>query len=766
MSSFVAWARGLFRPRSREDRLEWIALGLALVCFLCGVAALVAGYRTLATAAESAWPAWRPQLAWAVGLLLASLVLLVLLLALAPVASPRLLGPVLFYDLIRSSRRARYPLIRGLYALTLLALLCMLFWVRTYNAQEGLTVSAREAADFASSFFATFMIVQLVVVTVVTPAYIAGAIAEEKERKTLEFLLATDLRGREIVFSKLVARLINLVLLVLTGLPVLAALQFLGGVDPGLVLAGFAATGLTVASLAGLSIANSAACRRARDAIVLTYLMAGAYLLISGLSWLLLEPRGWEDFPADLWPATPVKLRDVIETFNAGNIIAVLVLMESKVQAGTPFAEVLLTSLRNYALFHGFMALAGPLWAMARLRAVALQEASSGTVKAPPAPRNGPRSQAQAPSGRRITGPAMVWKEVVAESGQRLNLVGRLLVALLVPLSFLPALLVILWRLDAEAIVILLIFFAIVATPAVFLLAVLLGHRPRRGLLGPALLMGALVVAAVVLRGLGEGLFPVGSHSWREFREDLNIIQVRITGTAVSCLLLLAVAVRAAGSVTGERDRQTLDGLLTTPLDSDTILFSKWLGAIVSVRRGWLWLGAIWGLGVATGALHVLALPLLVVTWFVYAGFLAALGLWFSVASRSTLRATIATLVSAVGAGVGHWLLDMCCVPLVLLGPGQGGLADVLEWLAKFQVGLTPPLAHGYLLSFTENEFEGNAYRPQEGWEMVAFAILGAVVWSGLAAVLWAGTSARFRELSNRGPHERPRLRAQPDPAK
>ena len=33
-----------------------------------------------------------------------------------------------------------------------------------------------------------------------TPAYVAGAISEEKDRKTLEFLLATDLRNREIGF--------------------------------------------------------------------------------------------------------------------------------------------------------------------------------------------------------------------------------------------------------------------------------------------------------------------------------------------------------------------------------------------------------------------------------------------------------------------------------------------------------------------------------------------------------------------------------------
>src|SRR5207248_700973 len=142
---------------------------------------------------------------------------------------------------------------------------------------------------------------------------------------------------------------------------------------------------------------------------------------------------------------------------------------------------------------------------------------------------------------------------------------------------------------------------------------------------------------------------------------------VRVAGTLVACLLLMAVAVRASSAVSLERDRQTIDGLLTTPLDSDAILLGKWLGAVFGVRRGWLWLGALWGVGVLTGGLHPLALVLLVVTWLTYAAFLAGLGTWFSVASRTTLRATTWTLLGAVAAALGHWLVWMCCTPFLIL---------------------------------------------------------------------------------------------------
>src|SRR4029079_9185923 len=116
---------------------------------------------------------------------------------------------------------------------------------------------------------------------------------------------------------------------------------------------------------------------------------------------------------------------------------------------------------------------------------------------------------------------------------------------------------------------------------------------------------------------------------------------VRGLGTAVACFMLVQVAVRAAGSLSGEREQQTLDSLLATPLRNRSILFAKWLGSVGSVRAFWPWLAVIWAAGVATGRLHPLAIPCVLLAWLVFAGFLAALGLWFSVASRTTRHATV-----------------------------------------------------------------------------------------------------------------------------
>ena len=119
-----------------------------------------------------------------------------------------------------------------------------------------------------------------------------------------------------------VARLAKLGMLLLASLPIVSLVQFMGGIEPGLVLAGFAALGLSLAGLGGLCIANSILCRRPLDAMLRTYAMALAYLVLSGLSNLLLWPSlKLATFPSTLLWKSPITLHDLVVLFNAGNMI-------------------------------------------------------------------------------------------------------------------------------------------------------------------------------------------------------------------------------------------------------------------------------------------------------------------------------------------------------------------------------------------------------------------------------------------------------------
>src|SRR4051794_19160918 len=273
-----------------------------------------------------------------------------------------LLGPVFFYDLVRQSRRPFIPILRIAYLSGLFLVLCVsaFFWSSRYPQGLPPLVVAR----FIESFFNNFLLVQFVFVVGLTPALTAGALTEEKEGQTLPFLLASPLHRHEIVLGKLASRLLTLLLVVLAGLPVFSLLQLLGGVDPGWLWAGFAATAATMLSLASVSLFWSAALPRSRDAVLFAYLTFPVYMLLAGASRLLLQP-GWAEFPSTATWDSPVSLADVVRAFNAGEPIqAVRQALQSTRVRGWTVGEI----VRDYALFHGIVALLAVAVATFRLR--------------------------------------------------------------------------------------------------------------------------------------------------------------------------------------------------------------------------------------------------------------------------------------------------------------------------------------------------------------------------------------------------------------
>src|SRR5262249_50329501 len=276
--------------------------------------------------------------------------------------------------------------------------------------------------------------------------------------------------------------------------------------------------------------------------------------------------------------------------------------------------------VRDYACFHITVAVLCSAWATARLRGVALRQIMAAV----------PRFSVHADYALRprVGRLPMVWKELFVERGLRLNWIGWLVLVGLFAVS-----LYLFLGTGSQ------LFDELFGWSGYYsrydrssLFKQLFSWKRLDGMPGRMLL-------AERWRLLSE-LF----HPW-----------VRVMGTLVASLMLVGVAVRAAGGISGERERQTLDGLLTSPLESHDILFGKWLGSLLGVRKAWGWLGLIWGVGILTGGLHPAPLMLAFVAWLVYASCLAGVGLWFSISCRTTLRATLYTLITILVASVGHW---------------------------------------------------------------------------------------------------------------
>jgi ABC-type transport system involved in multi-copper enzyme maturation permease subunit len=182
-----------------------------------------------------------------------------------------------------------------LIGLLLLYFVVMTFesWTRYgFRASETRELSPGELARLGSNLFATVIWLQSGIILFLTPAFLAGAIAEDRQRKLLSYLLASPLAGGEIVLGKLAARLINLVILVAVGLPVVSLALLFGGIEPAEVWIAYAASFSTLYFLAGLSIFFSTYSPRPREAILRSYMFGLIWFLLPFFEWLIIQGGG------------------------------------------------------------------------------------------------------------------------------------------------------------------------------------------------------------------------------------------------------------------------------------------------------------------------------------------------------------------------------------------------------------------------------------------------------------------------------------------
>ncbi len=225
-------------------------------------------------------------------------------------------GPILAVELITLSRRMRYFVLRVLYA-------AALFFALWYTYEE--TMRWRSYGDlntiarFTSVFFGTFGVMQLLVVLLIGPALAAGTIAQERERRTMEYLYATPLSNLEIIIGKLGGRVLQILCLILSGVPVLTLAMLLGGIAPGSIVSLTIITVSTVLFVTMVSMAVSAWTAKARDAVIKAYLLFFFLWVLPFLAMVFLSVSSLAGrFPTNTWIGSIVQqflVADPVVTF-------------------------------------------------------------------------------------------------------------------------------------------------------------------------------------------------------------------------------------------------------------------------------------------------------------------------------------------------------------------------------------------------------------------------------------------------------------------
>lgn len=598
-------------------------------------------------------------------------------------------GPVFGFDLVRNTRRGAHVWYRCVYGGLLLIVLCAVYsawfpsqgdWLRGLFVPG--TLQRQQLPRFANSFFQAFQGVQIAAVLLLTPICVSGSITEEKERRTLDLLLTTQMRDREIIFGKLAARLGNMVLLLLTGLPVLALTQFLGGVDPDAVLAGFALTLMTLLSLGCVSMMVSVAASTTFRAIVETYLWATGLMIVAlvlpGIN--LLNPV--------------VALYVANETQSSGPVALAQFTVLHAVVHGTVAVICCGVASRCFRRSVPGPAVAGPPEFAPRdapTRAASTASVESVVVEIPtwehavglgillPAPRPA------------IGNDALLWKELQVDNPLELDRMHPLVGVF----SFTSVLI---------------------------------------GLMGAGLTLFVGVAVSIVETVFSPG--QVGAWPSHHFTA-----WTRVVSTPLAFLIWLMVALHAAGTISKEREQQTLDGLRCLPLEHDELLAAKWKGSLWNAQFLARFLGLVWLLGALTIGLHVVALVFVPIAFAVMAAFVASLGMYFSVTCRTTLQAVTWTGLAIFAVTVTPLLLAPSDIALSLPGLSP----EATEWLYRMELhGLSPP-AILVTLTVGYQDLKGGSggITVEQFWA----ALIGVIIYAAAALSLWKLSCVRFRRM-------------------
>jgi len=180
-----------------------------------------------------------------------------------------LFGPVFDREIRVVSRRASAFWVRGLYTLGLAGLASLIYFAITVDIRFGNAGNAsalQQLQMFAPTLGAFFAWFQFVIMCFVASTLTAGAICDERRKGSLSSLLATPLTPAQIVLGKFSGRLVQLIILIAAGIPLLLAVRLFGGISPGFVLSATLITISTALVHASIALAASARVRSSTTA--------------------------------------------------------------------------------------------------------------------------------------------------------------------------------------------------------------------------------------------------------------------------------------------------------------------------------------------------------------------------------------------------------------------------------------------------------------------------------------------------------------------
>lgn len=156
-----------------------------------------------------------------------------------------------------------------------LLLLAGFAWTYQQILAAEMTTGFGTSSNYASALlgqelFGGLLMLMTLLVVFLAPSFTAGAISLEREKQTLDMLVATPISSFAIVVGKLLSALTYVFLLIAASIPLTAIVFLYGGVAPDDVLRGYIVLFVTAIGLGAFGIFCSTLLKRTQAATVIT----------------------------------------------------------------------------------------------------------------------------------------------------------------------------------------------------------------------------------------------------------------------------------------------------------------------------------------------------------------------------------------------------------------------------------------------------------------------------------------------------------------
>jgi ABC-type transport system involved in multi-copper enzyme maturation permease subunit len=182
-------------------------------------------------------------------------------------------NPIVVRLVAGGSKRTRHLYIRSGY---LAVMMLVLFFNLLQVGGGGTTMKA--LAQRGAGAFTVISFGQVGLLCLITPIFMAGAIAQESSPRTWDILLTTPLTNLQIVLGTLFGRLFFVVALLLSTLPLFATTQFFGGVPSPSIFLSYAIAACSALLVASIAVTLSVTRSAGKRAVFVFYVAVVMYL--------------------------------------------------------------------------------------------------------------------------------------------------------------------------------------------------------------------------------------------------------------------------------------------------------------------------------------------------------------------------------------------------------------------------------------------------------------------------------------------------------